>query len=220
MLRKLEEALRAAVEAPFAQLFPDKLHPVEMAAAARSAMDQSRLLAEGSAYAHNRYTIHLSAEDLDRLSRAIPTLERELTEHLGRYAGVQQLVVGPYLQVRVVGPEEETPALSPGQMHVESGFSAPALAYLEIVSGSQRGQQFELHGAATIGRGADCDLRLEEAAISRHHAEVVWEYVLYQVRDLGSANGTFLNGQQVLRAPLNDGDLLELGLVQLRFRAR
>lgn len=220
MLRKLEDALRTALEAPFAQLFPEKLHPVEMAAAARRAMDQSRLLAEGSAYAHNRYTIHLSAEDLDRLSRAIPTLERELTEHLGQYAGVQQLVVGPYLQARVAGPDEPAPALAPGQMHVESDFSAPAVAYLEIISGTQRGQQFELRGSAILGRGSDCDLRLEDAAISRHHAEVLWEYVLYQVRDLGSANGTFVNGRQVLRAPLNEGDLLELGLVQLKFRSR
>lgn len=220
MLRKLEDALRAALEAPFAQLFPEKLHPVEMAAAARRAMDQSRLLAEGSAYAHNRYIIHLSPEDLDRLSRALPTLERELTEHLNTYAGVQQLVVGPYLQVRVAGPDDAVPALASGQMHVESAFSPPVLAYLEIVSGTQRGQQFELRGQAVIGRGADCDLRLDEAAISRHHAEVLWEYVLYQVRDLGSANGTFLNGQQVLRAPLNEGDLLELGLVQLKFRSR
>lgn len=217
MLRKLEEALRATLEAPFAQLFPEKLHPVEMAAAVRQAMDQSRLLSEGCAYAHNRYTLRLNLKDHERLSRAIPTLERELTEHARAYAAMETLVTGPYLQVRVE-PEAE---LGSGQMRAASDFSAPALAYLEIISGAPgRGRQFELRGQALLGRGADCDIRLEEAAISRRHAEIVWQYVLYQVRDLASANGTFVNGRQILSAPLNEGDLLELGLVRMRFRAR
>lgn len=217
MLRKLEEALRATLEAPFAQLFPDNLHPIEMAAAMRQAMDRSRLLADNCAYAHNRYVLRLNLQDHERLSRAIPTLERELTEHLRDYAALEKLVTGPYLQARV----EPDVALRSGQMVAESEFSAPALAYLDVVSGTPgRGRQFELRGQAVLGRGADCDIRLEEAAISRRHAEIVWQYVLYQVRDLGSANGTFVNGHQILSAPLNEGDLLELGLVQLRFRAK
>jgi len=217
VLRKLEEALRATLEAPFAQLFPDNLHPVEMAAAVRQAMDKSRLLADHCAYVHNRYTLRLNLQDSDRLSRAIPTLERELTEHLRHYAALEKLVAGPYLVVRV----EPDAALGSGHMVAGSEFSAPALAYLDVVSGAPgRGRQFELRGQAALGRGADCDIHLEEAAISRHHAEIIWQYVLYQVRDLGSANGTFVNGHQVLSAPLNEGDLLELGLVQMRFRAR
>lgn len=217
MLRRLEDALRAALEAPFAQLFPDKLHPVEMAAALRKAMDQSRLLAEAATYAHNRYTLRLDLQDYERLSRAIPTLEREFTEHLGKYAAAEGLIVGPYLQVRVE-PDE---SLASGQLQAQSDFSGPIMAYLEVVGGlPERGRLFEVHDHVVLGRGSDCDICLQEAAISRHHAEILWQYVIYQVRDLGSANGTFVNGRQVLSAPLNEGDLLELGLVQLRFTSR
>lgn len=218
MLRKLEDALRSALETPFAQLFPEKLHPVEMAAALRGALDASRLLAQSAGqsctYAHNRYAVRLNLADFERLSSAIPSLERELTDHLGRYAALESIVVGPRLQVRV----EPEAALAASQMQVASTFSQPALAYLQVVSGSLRGRQFEFRGQATLGRGADCSVILEDAAVSRHHAAIDWEYVLYVVRDLDSANGTFVNGQQVLRAPLGEGDLLELGLVQLRFR--
>jgi hypothetical protein len=188
-----------------------------MAAALRKAMDQSRLLAEAATYAHNRYTLRLDLQDYERLSRAIPTLEREFTEHLGKYAAAEGLIVGPYLQVRVE-PDE---SLASGQLQAQSDFSGPLMAYLEVVGGlPERGRVFEVHDHVVLGRGSDCDICLQEAAISRHHAEILWQYVIYQVRDLGSANGTFVNGRQVLSAPLNEGDLLELGLVQLRFTSR
>lgn len=217
MLRKLEDALRTALEAPFAHLFPDKLHPVEMATALRQAMDRSRLLSEGTSFVHNRYAVKLNLNDFRRLQAAIPSIERELADHLLRYATGENVVPGSDVLVRLETGEDQ----APGQMHIESDFRAPALATLAVVSGlPQRGRQYEVQGQAMLGRGLDCSIRLEEATVSRHHAEINWHFVLYQIRDLDSANGTFVNGTQVLRAPLGDGDLIELGLVQLRFHTR
>jgi pSer/pThr/pTyr-binding forkhead associated (FHA) protein len=63
-----------------------------------------------------------------------------------------------------------------------------------------------------IGRGADCDLRLRETAVSRHHCTIRLNGGEATVVDLGSSNGTFLNGQRIRSsAPLHNGDELTVG---------
>ena len=63
-----------------------------------------------------------------------------------------------------------------------------------------------------IGRGADCDLRLRDHEISRHHCIIRVVGGEATLVDLGSSNGTYLNGQRVRsQAPLHSGDELRLG---------
>jgi pSer/pThr/pTyr-binding forkhead associated (FHA) protein len=63
-----------------------------------------------------------------------------------------------------------------------------------------------------IGRGADCDLRLRASAVSRHHCLIRVRGDEVTLTDLGSANGTFLNGQRVRsQATLKAGDELRVG---------
>ena len=56
-----------------------------------------------------------------------------------------------------------------------------------------------------LGRGTDCDLRLVDPGVSRHHAELRVEDDQVVLVDLGSTNGTFVNGQPVRRVALTDG---------------
>jgi pSer/pThr/pTyr-binding forkhead associated (FHA) protein len=63
-----------------------------------------------------------------------------------------------------------------------------------------------------IGRGTDCDLRLNESTISRHHCILHLTAAEASLIDLGSSNGTFLNGQRVRsQAVLHSGDKLDMG---------
>lgn len=214
MLRKLEEALRAALEAPFAQLFPEKLQPLEMAAELRKTMDRSRLLTADGTFVPSSYALALGTEEHAQVAPAVPAIERELAEHLQAFAATENLIVGPHVRVHLY-PDA---GLTRGQMKVQAEFAPPPPAFLEVEAGlTPLHKRFELSDHMTIGRGTDCEVRIDEPAVSRRHAEIVWLYVLFQVRDLSSANGTFVNGQQVQRAPLRDGDLVEVGLVQLRF---
>ncbi len=72
-------------------------------------------------------------------------------------------------------------------------------------------------GELTVGRGADCDVRLEEPSVSRRHARLRIDGAAAEVEDLGSSNGTLLDGQR-LQAPacLEAGQLLTLGNLQLQ----
>jgi len=82
---------------------------------------------------------------------------------------------------------------------------------LTVTEGSHRGQRFVLERPAhySVGRGGDCSVRLagklEDILVSRHHCEVAVEEPCVRVHDLGSRNGTFLNG---LRIPGGEGALL------------
>ena len=66
---------------------------------------------------------------------------------------------------------------------------------------------------ALIGRDPDCDVRLsEDFYVSRHHAQITFEAGKYYVEDLGSKNGTKLNGSQIIaREPLKPGDIVTIG---------
>lgn len=64
-----------------------------------------------------------------------------------------------------------------------------------------------------IGRSDECDITLEDRQVSRFHARIVWSGNCYQLEDLGSKNGTHLNGHENRGpAPLHDGDEFQIGL--------
>jgi hypothetical protein len=68
-----------------------------------------------------------------------------------------------------------------------------------------------------IGRSRECDIRLSDANVSRRHAEVRHEDDAYWVVDLGSTNGTELNGRRVERAKLTPGDTITLASTDVTF---
>jgi len=84
---------------------------------------------------------------------------------------------------------------------------------LVMQQGPQVGQTFDLNKpVVTIGREANNDIVIEDPQISRHHARLTQQGAGYVIEDLGSTNGTFINGQRVLGTrPLSGGDALGLG---------
>ncbi len=68
-----------------------------------------------------------------------------------------------------------------------------------------------------IGRSRECDLSLTDGNASRRHAEIVREGITYVVVDLGSTNGTELNGRRITREQLSDGDRITIGSTDIVF---
>src|ERR1700679_2842868 len=94
----------------------------------------------------------------------------------------------------------------------------PQPAVLPIIGGNDRGKAYELVLPETrIGRGADQDLVLADIAVSRRHITIHAELGRYRLQDLGSGNGTLLNGTRIDSVILNDGDQVELGNTLMRF---
>ena len=82
----------------------------------------------------------------------------------------------------------------------------PPKAVLRGVSGAYFGKIIPIRGRLVIGRGSECDLILDEAEMSRKHAVIENFGDGIYLRDLGSANGTFVNGVQVRDAVLHPDD--------------
>jgi pSer/pThr/pTyr-binding forkhead associated (FHA) protein len=73
-----------------------------------------------------------------------------------------------------------------------------------------------LRATLLIGRSSACQLVLADDTVSRRHAELRAEGGRWLLRDLGSSNGTYLNGRRVIEAEVRPGDLLHLGGAEIR----
>ncbi|WP_242395238.1 GGDEF domain-containing protein [Anaeromyxobacter oryzisoli] len=94
---------------------------------------------------------------------------------------------------------------------------APGPFCLVFVAGEAAGLRVALEGEVVLGRDAACEVALEADDVSRRHARVVPDGAGHRVVDLGSTNGTWLNGREVESAPLAPGDRLRLGSCVARY---
>ena len=93
------------------------------------------------------------------------------------------------------------------------------MASLFVIQGADQGKRFELKSSKPMALGRDNSnpIRLHDTEVSRRHAEVRASEDAFRVVDLGSANGTFVNGKPVDQAPLRTGDRLQLGQTVMLF---
>jgi len=95
------------------------------------------------------------------------------------------------------------------------------VGWVVVMDGPQKGRDFRLvAGRNRIGNNADMEVVLSDSYISAHHATIVYnDEGIYQISDAGSTNGTRVNGKRVMQAQIVDNDRLQLGHVELIFKA-
>jgi signal transduction histidine kinase/pSer/pThr/pTyr-binding forkhead associated (FHA) protein len=92
------------------------------------------------------------------------------------------------------------------------------VASLFVIQGADQSKRFEFtSGPVALGRDSSNTVRLTDTEISRRHAELRRDREGYRIVDLGSQNGTFVNGQPVEQTPLHSGDRVQLGSTVLLF---
>jgi FHA domain/zinc-ribbon domain len=103
-----------------------------------------------------------------------------------------------------------------GQELERLGVDGPALVVRS--GGGRAGETFVLErDRTTIGRSPECDIFLDDVTVSRKHAVIEKSGAELLIEDLESLNGTFLNRKRIERAPLTDGDELQIGKYKLSF---
>jgi serine/threonine protein kinase len=94
-------------------------------------------------------------------------------------------------------------------------------AFLVVTEGAQAGRRFGLRPVSRVGRDVRFDIRPEDEEISRQHALITFDGKGFVIRDLGSANGTFVNDNRIEPdRTLASGDLVRIGRTTMRFEYR
>ncbi len=108
------------------------------------------------------------------------------------------------------------------QGYAEAGYQSPAAgrvltATLQLEDGSGRYYQLR-EGSNIIGRGQDAQFRLPDTGVSRRHIDIRWDGQVAMLSDLGSTNGTTVNGASIQDWQLADGDIIRAGHSEILVR--
>lgn len=225
-LRDFERRLGGLVEGLFSKTFRSGVQPVELAKRLIKEMEASRTVGVTEVWAPNHFAFHLSPDDGERLEQAEAAMIAELKNVIRENASERGWgLVGPpevefFVDTRMKkGDFTCTTSLVEGAEKVEPATPASRSDAVLVVSedGSKRTVPL-LKEALTIGRLPDCDVTLKDKGASRRHAQIRTVGGVSTLTDLGSTNGTRLNGQTVQSRQLEDGDRITIGATVLEYR--
>jgi|SRR5580698_7276355 hypothetical protein len=213
-LQQFEERLERLVEGTLAKPFKSNLQPVEIGRRLTREMDLHRRVGVRGLIAPNAFAVTLSPADVDRFSNFIDALSRELSDAAREHARIESYTfVGP-VEVEIYEGE----GLKAGRFNVvaevREGADGGFLAELVLPDGQRLQVGPE---PLVIGRLPECAVVLQDSNVSRRHAELrrVGEGVV--LTDLGSTNGTRVNGTPVREQILVSGDEIGVGSTRLIF---
>ena len=103
----------------------------------------------------------------------------------------------------------------------EEGGATRVLPLARLVLAKEDGstEEFRLGAQTLVGRSPEAQVRIQAAAVSRKHSQVVLTPEGYKIVDLGSENGTYVNGSRVQEKVLQNGDRVQIGMARFVYRA-
>jgi FHA domain-containing protein len=227
ILRDFERRLETMFEGFFARALPGGgVQPVELGKRMVRAMEEQKTVSVANVYVPNEFTFFLAGKDVERLRPVENALGKELAGVARRAAASEGWrLLGPPA-IRLV----EDSGAAPGTFRIEASVvegtdevaqgAGPHTQLIQmssegeaelVVVGSKRRPYPLAKDSLSIGRLDACDIVLSDAGVSRKHAEVRREGDEWVIIDLGSTNGTVVNGQAVRRHRLAQGDRIEVG---------
>lgn len=223
VLDRFEKGVERAVNSVFSRAFRSELKPVEIASAIRRDMDErTAALSRGRTVVPNTFSVELSGKDFDQVQDwGSDAMAQEMVEAATDHARSQNYVfVGP---VDVTFAESED--LEPGRFRIHSSSRRGNVAPATTSAASTRhpivdidGQRYLLTGPVTvIGRGSEADIIVDDTGVSRRHLEIRVTGDGVIATDLGSTNGSFVEGHRIDAATLVDGNTLTIGRTRILF---
>jgi hypothetical protein len=238
-ITRFEEIAQRLVEGTFARLFAGRLRPLEVANALAQAMEDHALPRTGDLpQAPNHYWVTLNPADYSALLAQQPDLADDLAHHLfdlahGVYFALSHPPIVnlsaqddvPLHQVRVkaqwLPPETDTTAegnegtrqMSPQTSQSSHDDQRPPTRPFLILEGKRHVALVK--PTVGLGRSLDNDIIVDDARVSRKHAQLRLRYGRYVIFDLGSTGGTTVNGYPVQECVLEAGDVISLAGVEI-----
>lgn len=213
ILDRLERGLERLFNGAFAKTFRSGLQPVEIAAALKRELDtKAQVITRERILVPNRFHVLLSPADYDRMSGHGTALTDELYLVVERHAQQQRYQFTGGLSIKLLEDER----ITEGRCEIESRSVQGQVVWTPVLDVD--GERFPLRaGSNVVGRGAEADITIAVSGASRKHAELVWDGKRAGLRDLGSTNGTFVNGRRISRAGLEPESVIEIAGQRLTF---
>ncbi|MCU1378855.1 MAG: hypothetical protein JWN29_1838 [Acidimicrobiales bacterium] len=216
-LKGFERRLERLVEGVFTRAFKSSLRPVELGRRLIREMDDQRTVnVQGNVAAPNHFTITLGPDDYAQFAEIEESLLRALADEARTHAREENYVFMGPVEVHL----NKDADLGVGSFGLSARFKegAGGTAGGSVVLGD--GRRFPLSDVPlTIGRATDATVRVSDTSVSRRHAEIRPSGGGWTVVDLGSTNGTRVNGAPITEHRLQDGDTVTVGDATMRFEA-
>ncbi|MBW3612714.1 MAG: DUF3662 and FHA domain-containing protein [Chloroflexi bacterium] len=248
ILSRVEAFLERFFEAPAGRLGAS-IQPVSLAKRIERAMDTNKTYGDAGVIVPNQYDLHLHPSDFAAFASYRTSLEDDLAHGVVARARHERysLVARPRVEliadeqvrrgeIRVaanVVDERGSRLREAGGGQVASSdtmvFDRPVSdapdsarrAYLLVSTRGSRPVQFDLGGPVIgIGRASDNDVIVDDPMVSRHHCQLKLQHGAYSFTDLGSRNGSSVNGQPVSTVALGPGDTIRVGDTDIEFQVR
>ncbi len=214
ILDNLERGLERAVNGAFAKTFRSGLQPVEITSALKRELDtKAAVVSRDRILVPNIFVVRMAHDDFTRMNNMGPTLIDELTRLVTKHAVSQKFQFAGGIRITL----QADSALSLGVVQVDSENVSGAIKWVAVLEiGNKR---YPLSKSRTVlGRGTEADITVDDAGISRRHVEILWDGTRAQANDLGSTNGSMLNGQRLVSAALDTDSVIEMGHTRVTFR--
>jgi hypothetical protein len=216
-IKGFERKLENMVEGAFARVFKSGLRPIEIGRRLTREMDDHRSVdVRGRTVAPNAFVIRIDPTDRDRFLEIEDHLCRELADAAREHARDEGYAfLGP-VEVEI----ETDDGLHTGAFRVDArlreGPSGVGAGSLLLPSNDR---YVLIDHVVVIGRSPECEITIVDSNVSRRHAEIQPRGDGFVVVDLGSTNGTRVNGVRVSERELQDGDELAFGNTRMIFQA-
>jgi hypothetical protein len=213
ILDSFERGLERAVNGAFAKTFRSGLQPVEISSALKRELDtKAAVVARDRILVPNSFRVLLAPVDFERMTGLGSALITELDGIVKRHAAQQGFQFSGPVVIELVSDA----SLSKGMIQVESSSLSDDVSWVPVLDIA--GTRHPLRSRTVIGRGSEADITVDDTGTSRKHVEIVWDGSHAQARDLGSTNGSQLNGRPFTKATLEPDSVITIGRTNITFR--
>jgi Protein of unknown function (DUF3662)/FHA domain len=244
---RLEAILERVFEAPAGRLGA-RLQPVLLTKRIERAMDTGKSFSVAGVIVPNRYDLHLHPADFAAFEPFQGSLEDDLAHGAMARARRERyhLVARPTVRLvadhsvprgdvrvaanvvddgadRIAEPAPPQPSTHTMVLDRPGPAASPAdsasRAFLLVRTEGAPQVRFDLGDALiSIGRASDNDVIVDDPEVSRHHCQLKLQHGAYSFADLGSRNGSWINGQPVTEVALGPGDSIQIGSTEIEFQ--
>jgi len=207
------------VEGVFSRAFKSNVRPIEIGRRLVKEIDSNRTVdMKGRRVVPNQFVVRLAPDDQTALADIESALITELAEAIKEYCADENYHLRGAVSVAI----EIDQSVGTGRIDVDSSVVKAGAS--EIVARVILPDDRKItlgKDAVIIGRLAECDIAFDDSNVSRRHAEIKVLAGGYAVNDLGSTNGTKVNGVTIsFERALRDGDIISVGSHSIRYEAQ